>query len=400
MKGFYVLLLLLATASFSQNRKLVIIGSSTSACTGPSSFANCYVAKLDAYYDAQQPTDVVQLAVGGYNVYHGMPSWFVPPPGYTVDHSRNITAALALNPDVVLVNYPSNAFDVLTVDSIMKAFRTIRAEGIAQGVPVYITTTQPRTQFNAAARAKLKEIRDSIMLQFGYFAVNFWDGLADPTTYEILPAYNSGDNIHLNDAGHQILFERVRDKNIFAVGLPVKLTAFIVKSHQRHVSVTWSVADETAGTKYEVQRSRQLTSWETIHTTNVANPVAARNYQATDQNAPEGMSYYRLKVTDNGSAFYSAVVKVSAGKHGIAVKSFSTDVLRRQLIVKLDAPDNMRIQFNFINSAGIIVRRNLHVLQTGDNQFAFPLNSLPAGTYWAQGLAEGRQVFTKGFKVL
>ncbi|MGB8190624.1 MAG: SGNH/GDSL hydrolase family protein [Chitinophagaceae bacterium] len=404
MRFFYAfVLVLIAGMSYAQNKKLSIIGSSTSACTGPSSFANCYVAKLDAYYDGiAQPIDIFQLAVGGYTVYKGMPSSFIGPwPNLQPDPNNNITKALSFNPDVVLVNYPTNGFDTLRVDSVMRCFRTIRDSANALGKVCFITTTQPRHGFpfnTMAARIKLKELRDSILLQFGYFSIDFWDGLADPVTYEILPAYNSGDNIHLNDAGHDILFQRVRNKNMFAVALPVKLKAFAAKQQQENVSITWTVTDETAGTSYEVQRSQDGLSYQTIQTIDGAGSPASRSYQAIDQSVVSNLYYYRLRINEAGRTFYSQVIKLFTGKNKIAIKSFFTDA-SRQLVVKLATPEPLRVQFNFMSSAGTIVHKSTRLLQAGDNRISFSFNNLPAGTYWAECVSDDGKIFTKPFQL-
>jgi hypothetical protein len=403
MKFFYSFAFLLLAIGASAQNKLAILGSSTSACTGPSSFANCYVAKLDAYYEGLgQPTDIFQLAVGGYTVYKGMPSSFVgPSPNLQPDPNNNITRALSLNPNVVLVNYPTNGYDTLRVDSIMRCFRTIRDSANAAGKTCYITTTQPRQGFpfnTQAARNKLKEICDSVLLQFGYFAIDFFNDLADPATYAILPAYDAGDGIHLNDAGHQILFERVRDKNIFAVALPVKLKAFAAKQNKENISITWTVADEVAGAKYEVQRSNDGLGYQTIHTITAASDAATRNYQAIDQSAVANVYYYRLRITENNKAFISNVIKVFASKNKLSLNSFFIDP-SRQLVVKLSSADSRQVQINFINSSGMLVRKSVQILQPGENRLSFPLNNLPAGTYWAECSNEGAKVFTKGFRV-
>src|SRR5688572_335381 len=245
--------------SQAQNKKLSVIGSSTSACIGPSSFATCYLGRLDTYQDGiGQPMDLFQLAVSGYNMYKGMPSSFVgPTPSWQPDPNNNITRALFFNPDVVLVNYPTNDYDVIHIDSVMRCLREIRDSANILGKTCYITTTQPRHGFpfnTMPNRVKLRVLRDSIMAAFGFFAINFWDGLVDPTTLEILPAYNAGDNVHLNDAGHNILFQRVAEKNMFNVGLPVKLASFGARLQKDEIIVNWSVADEEPGVQYEVQR--------------------------------------------------------------------------------------------------------------------------------------------------
>lgn len=403
MKFLYSFAFLLLALSAGAQHKLAILGSSTSACTGPSSFANCYVAKLDAYYDGLgQPTDIFQLAVGGYTVYKGMPSSFVGPwPNLQPDPNNNITKALSLSPNVVLVNYPTNGYDTLRVDSVMRCFRTIRDSANAAGKTCYITTTQPRQGFpfnTQAARNKLKELRDSILLQFGYFAINFFDGLADPATYAILPAYDAGDGIHLNDAGHDILFQRVRDKNIFAVSLPVKLKAFAAKQDKENISISWTVADEVAGAKYEVQRSSDGLSYQTIYTATAASDAASRNYQAIDQSAIANIYYYRLRITENTKSFISNVIKVFASKNKLSLNGFFIDP-SKQLVVKLSSADSRSVQINFINSSGMLVKKNIQMLQPGENRLTFSLNSLPAGTYWAECSNEGVKVFTKGFRV-
>lgn len=389
-------------AATAQN-KLAIIGSSTSACTGPSSFANCYVARLDAYYEGLgQPTDIFQLAVGGYTVYKGMPSSFVgPSPNLQPDVNNNITRALSLNPQVVLVNYPSNGYDTLRIDSIMRCLRTIRDSANAAGKTCYITTTQPRHAFpfnTQTVRNKLKELRDSILLQFGYFAINFFDGLADPVTYSILPAYDAGDGIHLNNAGHDILFQRVRDKNIFAVSLPIKLKAFNAKQQQEKVSISWTVADETAGAVYEVQRSSDGLNFQTIHTLTAASAAASRNYQVVDQAAVATTIYYRLRITENGKSFISNVIKLVAGRNKLSLSGFFVDPAK-QLVVKLFSPGNGQVQINFINGSGMLVKKNIHPVQAGENRLVFSLNTFPAGTYWAECSEEGERVFTKAFRV-
>jgi hypothetical protein len=405
-----LILLLFALFAAAQTRKLVILGSSTSACTGPSSFANCYVAKLDAYYNGiNHPVnvDIVQLAVGGYNPYRGMPSSYTPPalPGpynYTPDPNNNITRALQLGADVILVNYPTNAFDALTIGQIMFAFRTIRDSGVKAGVPVFITTSQPRQAGaewdDVSERAKLKEVRDSIMLQFGTTAVNFWDGLADPTTYQIIPTYNA-DNIHLNDAGHQILFERVRDANIFLASvLPVKLRSFNATYQQAQVNISWSVTDETPGTRYELQRSTDGANYKTVYSTTANGSSTARAYTTTDADAVTGIFYYRLKIVEQAKTLYSQVVKLSV-KNKVAVKSFAVDAVQRQLVIKLNAAEHLQVQFNFVSSGGQLVSKSTHALQPGENRLSIPLSNMPAGTYWADAMADQQKIFTKGFRV-
>ena len=217
---------------FGQSKVLSIIGSSTAAGTGASPSDSSYVNRLNYYYNNLGISLTVHnLAVGGYNCFRGLPTSFLtdppPPPFELLDvpyPNNNQTKALSFGPDVVIVGYPSNYyhFEEWTVAKILEAHQIIYDSVIAAGKICYITTPQPRqdggTFGTPELRQKLKDIRDAMMVQFGNFAIDFWTGiaLADNT---INPIYSAGDNIHLNNAGHKELFKRVRDKDIFGIGL-------------------------------------------------------------------------------------------------------------------------------------------------------------------------------------
>jgi lysophospholipase L1-like esterase len=209
-------------ASFSglAQKKLLVLGSSTSACFGPDSYNACYLGRLQQHYqNIGAPFTIENRAIGGSNCYHGMPSGYVPPPGRDaprLDH--NITTGLQGNPDVVLINYPSNGYDVYSVDEVLFCLRTMKQAANNAGKPCYITTTQPRSDpepyRTSAVKTKMAQIKERVLQEFGHYAINFWDGIVNPADFTILPEYNA-DGIHLNNNGHNILFNRVLEKNIF-----------------------------------------------------------------------------------------------------------------------------------------------------------------------------------------
>lgn len=210
-------------------KTIVFLGSSTTNGTGSTDpINNAFVGRTINHYNSQGLTNNLtwnfhNRALGGSNVFAAMPTGSP----YTVlekkpDSLRNITWAIANGADVVIVNFPSNNYYVgsggFSITEIMYAYRTIFNTAVAAGKKCYITTTQPRTDGtfgNTATRAFLQEIRDSILLQFGQYAIDFYTPLATPGTSNIDPDYNSGDNIHVNNAGHLQLFNRVVAANVF-----------------------------------------------------------------------------------------------------------------------------------------------------------------------------------------
>ncbi|HWB91021.1 MAG TPA: T9SS type A sorting domain-containing protein, partial [Puia sp.] len=207
--------------------RLGVLGSSTSAGGGSSTFDSSYVGRLKTFYISNGIVDsVVDLAQYGYNPYQAMPTGYVPPadvttklaPSDTPDPNNNITALLAHHPTHVIINFPTNGFDVLTMPEIMFPLQYLADTLTSLGITWYITTTQPRSDeaFNTPAKQQfLQVVRDSILNRFGSHAIDFYDNMVQPgTTYKI-PGYDAGDSIHFNDAGHLQLFRQVVGTNIF-----------------------------------------------------------------------------------------------------------------------------------------------------------------------------------------
>ncbi|MDG1331850.1 MAG: GDSL-type esterase/lipase family protein, partial [Crocinitomicaceae bacterium] len=223
LKGLTALLLFLSSLLISANGfsqvdpciasstyKIVVLGSSTAAGTGPSTSDSTWVNRYRNYLESINPAnEVINLAVGGYNTYRIMPTGFTPPPGRpNPDIARNISAALAEMPNAIIVNMPSNdvasnfsyAEQLFNLDTIVQIAN-------AASVPIWICTTQPRN-FSVAQAQLQWDIKDSILAQFSPYAIDFWTTIATPS-YFIDPLYDSGDGVHLNDAGHNILESRV-----------------------------------------------------------------------------------------------------------------------------------------------------------------------------------------------
>jgi hypothetical protein len=93
-------------------------------------------------------------------------------------------------------------------------YDVILAEADAAGIPVWITTTQPRNT-TADGRASLIAMKDSTLARWGDMAVDFWTLIANPDG-TINPTYDSGDGVHLNDLAHGVLFGRVDEKDVWA----------------------------------------------------------------------------------------------------------------------------------------------------------------------------------------
>ncbi len=205
----------LSPCAYGKPLHVVVLGSSTAAGAGPSHPDSTWVNKYRNYLQAIHPaSQVTNLAIGGTTTYHIMPDWYIAPPNRPATNpNNNVTQAVTLGADGIIVNMPSNdAGNSFGVGEQMANFTTISQHADSAGIAVWICTTQPRN-FSASQKAIQVAVRDSIFATFGMFAIDFWNGIADSTD-GILPFFDSGDGVHLNDAGHALLVSRVIAENI------------------------------------------------------------------------------------------------------------------------------------------------------------------------------------------
>lgn len=240
MRIFILLVaVLFSLPSISQNNicvsrdtfHIVVIGSSTAAGAGASRSDSAWVNRYRNYLQTINPANqVTNLARGGYNTYRLQPNNYIAPAGRpAVDSSRNISQAISLNPDGIIVNLPSNdASAGYGVNEQMTNFIRIKNVADSFNIPVWICTTQPRN-FPVSKRLIQTETRDSILSYFGNMALDFWTGLANSTN-QLDSVFDSGDGVHLNDRGHRLLFERAVQKQILdTLASPLNFTDFIIR---------------------------------------------------------------------------------------------------------------------------------------------------------------------------
>lgn len=190
---------------------IVVLGSSTSAGTGPSEPKNAWVPRYRAYLQRRFPAfELANLAVGGFTTFQVQPSDFIPPAGRPAPVAdKNITAALALKPDAIIVNLPSNdAAAHVPLAEQLANYERIGDLATAAHVPLWVTTSQPRNFGEGAQRTLLTQASAGIKSRFAPRVLDFWTPFADATG-RILPEHDSGDGTHLNDAAHARLVEIV-----------------------------------------------------------------------------------------------------------------------------------------------------------------------------------------------
>jgi len=385
--GTSLLLVLNSYNGLAQLKKVTVLGSSTAAGTGASVPDSSWVGKLRLSF-SKNPSDgkdtiVNNRAVGGYVTYKSLPTGYSHPADRPdPDSNANVTYVLNDLPraDVVIINYPTN--DIVSgysAKEMMDNLRLMYQQFTQNGIRCYITTTQPRN-LSDDQRTILRQLVDSIQLNFGIYSINFWDDIAQ-SDGTIKPEVNSGDGTHVNDLGHRLLFQRVQAKNILSGlgegSLPVTIKNWNAILEHNSVKLTWSTALEEPNTFFEIQRSINGRDFQTLYQ-RVSNNGNG-NYSWIDVSPSNGKNFYRLKITEAEKTSYSRIIPIIND-----VKQLITSLYvdGSQLYVQLNSNRDKPVALAILNFSGAIVKQQSVNSNSANTTIKIPVSELAAGNYF------------------
>lgn len=191
--------------------KIVVLGSSNAWGRGADPIDSAWVYRY-SYYLKQINANyaVYNLAVKGATTYRAQKSSYIPPPGRPYpDKKHNITAAFRLDPNAIIIAFPSNdAANNYTLSEQKANFLRITKAAAKKNIPVWVTTSAPRNNFSDSQVANQKALYQWVINEYGTKSIDIWTGMVSAND-SLLFQYDSGDGIHLNNAGHYELFTRI-----------------------------------------------------------------------------------------------------------------------------------------------------------------------------------------------
>ncbi len=302
--------------------KIVVLGSSTSAGTGASPADSSWVRKFTAFAQRNNAEVTIHnLALGGLTSYHVCPTGTIPPAGKPQpDVNRNISAALSLNPDAIIINLPTNdAASAYSLSETQNNFNLIAGTADAAGVPIWVTTSQPRNSLSAAQTNSLIQLKDWVILRFGNKAIDFWTTIAN-SNGTINATFDAGDGIHLNNYGHHIIFSRAVEERIWDTICLRRGTASLppvaAAGADRAITLPDNSVTVSGASSYDPDGGTiTVYSWTRYSGPTAGFSIAQPNsVQTVITFSNAGVYGFRLGVTDNSgaTAFDSIVVTVNA----------------------------------------------------------------------------------------
>ena len=229
----------------SSPRKIVIIGSSIAWGYGATNRSHSWAGLYADYLKSLNPGNmVINLAVAGYSTPKLMPTGT----GHEDPH-HNITAAIAQNPDAILLSLTSNDAGQKILLSLTESNLTkIMNTAAAAGIPIWITTTVPVGIGGKPELELQTNTMNWIQRTYPRNSINFWTALASPDGTAD-HRYNSGDGIHPNDEGHYRLFNRLAHSGLLeSLFVPPVLSKVAAAAATDRATITWTTDKPASST--------------------------------------------------------------------------------------------------------------------------------------------------------
>jgi hypothetical protein len=177
--------------------------------------------------------------------------------------------------------------------------------------------------------------------------------------------------------------------------LPIKLLQFnAIKINSGLANLNWELAACCAATaKFEVERSTDGRTYAVF--TTIPGSTTSRFYQLNDSRLSKGITYYRLKMTDeDGKITYSKVAVIINDNTGLLITSLAPNPAQDKTVVSITAAKPGTVSFEMVNLAGAVVKKWSAPIAGGTNTITIQTGDIAAGIYHIQATAaDARTIF-------
>jgi hypothetical protein len=171
-------------------------------------------------------------------------------------------------------------------------------------------------------------------------------------------------------------------KNVLAsvagAPLPLKLRSWQANFENNGVKLAWSTASEEMNTSFEVQRSEDGRTFQTIFQTRGTGKDS--DYSWMDLSPLPNRSFYRLKITEAAKTSYSGVIPINNTDKKSLIAGIFSDASR--LHVQINSNSSKDAVLTIINYSGALIKSLKVKLAASNSMISIPISELAAGEYF------------------
>lgn len=174
--------------------------------------------------------------------------------------------------------------------------------------------------------------------------------------------------------------------------LPIKLINFTAANNSNITRLHWLVDCSSTSVKFEMQRAGSDRNYNTIYSSSETQARCAQPFDIKDENTPEGINFYRLKMIDiDGRSSYSGTLQVINKKSADAeIKVFPT-IVSNNATISIPADKDYSAEIIIMDNQGRQVHKLQAQLYNGTNNIPVNTAELPAGKYYIKVISGERK---------
>ncbi len=187
--------------------------------------------------------------------------------------------------------------------------------------------------------------------------------------------------------------------NLVTRGVDLNLLDFSGEAANNGNILSWTTANEVGHDYFTLYHSSNGVDFEAIAQVDGAgNPTATTNYEWLDKQAPTGISYYRLDMTDvSGHTVSSAVISLVRGENSFGIINILPVPATNFLHIDFMTPVQTSTTIHIYDYAGKLVgTRQINKTQVGINAIDIDVRAFPTGVYLLT-LQNEQQIVTHKF---
>lgn len=225
----------------------------------------------------------------------------------------------------------------------------------------------------------LLAFKNWVATTYAAFYINVWDSMA--TGNLLKGIYDTGDGVHLNQAGNNKIYEAIIASNKLGNGITLPLHLLSFTAHRQKngkVLLGWQATENGQPSAFTIEKSTDGIHFRDIHN-QLSNPSGT--YQFMDLTPGIGPAFYRLKWNEaDGAIQYSFIITVSK-----EINSLFASPIRYEaggaVRVSLQVPAAQVIPWRIISLTGQVMKRGSFGALPGANEWTLPVDQLPHGLY-------------------
>ena len=233
-------------------------------------------------------------------------------------------------------------------------------------------------------------VYNSTTHQYEYTVARYYrlDNINTLVLYRIRVASTAANLSNVNCS-----FVATSSKIVHAVNCNVALPATAFLSGQVQdgsASLKWNSSNETANTRYIIERSNDQSLYTAVATVNgQGQEGASATYQFTDPQPITGPVTYRVRIVSNSLYRFSNLVLLSNSPLAPAIYSLINPFTDR-LSFEITVPGAEKASFTIIDAYGRVIKRQQQQMTPGLNAISLTgLSNLAAGMYFLQVVYAG-----------